>query len=62
MDGPVEDASATVAVPDALLELLVCPVDHTTLRRDGRALRCETCHRRFPIEDGIPTLLIEDER
>ena len=48
-----------------LLELLACPSDdHAPLREellDGReVLVCTFCASSFPIEDGIPVLLLDD--
>jgi uncharacterized protein YbaR (Trm112 family) len=47
---------------DDLLPLLVCPVDHVPLEHDGAVLRCGSCGRSFPVEDGIPNLVVEDDR
>jgi uncharacterized protein YbaR (Trm112 family) len=49
----------------ALLEMLACPGDdHAPLReetRDGAAvLVCTSCESSFPIEDGIPVLLLDE--
>ena len=44
---------------EELLALLVCPVDHAKLDLDGQALVCQICGRRFPIEDGIPNMLVD---
>ena len=44
-----------------LLELLACPSDdHAPLREDGTELVCTFCASRFPVEDGIPVLLLDD--
>ena len=44
-----------------LLELLACPSDdHAPLRDEGAELVCTYCASRFPIEDGIPVLLLDD--
>ena len=44
-----------------LLELLACPSDdHAPLRDEGEELVCTFCASRFPIEDGIPVLLLDD--
>ena len=47
--------------PD-LLEILACPVCKARVRLDGQQLVCESCGRRYPIEDGIPIMLVEDEK
>ncbi|MGI8643116.1 MAG: Trm112 family protein [Thermomicrobiales bacterium] len=50
----------TSGVPRALLELLVCPVDKAALREEGAVLICTQCARRYPVEDGIPNMLVEE--
>ncbi len=50
--------------PD-LLELLACPSeDHAPLREESRdgadVLVCSYCASSFPIEDGIPVLLLDE--
>jgi hypothetical protein len=49
--------------PD-LLAILVCPVDKAALRLEATSLVCTLCSRVFPIEDGIPNMLVDegDER
>ena len=46
-------------VSDELLKLLVCPVDHAELIVEGDALVCTACGRRYPVEEGIPNMLVE---
>jgi uncharacterized protein YbaR (Trm112 family) len=48
-----------------LLELLACPSDdHAPLREDERdgkdVLVCTFCESSYPIDDGIPVLLLDD--
>lgn len=45
-----------------LLEILACPACKTpvTLVKDGTALKCEQCHRVYPIKDDIPVMLIDE--
>lgn len=43
-----------------LLEILACPVCKTEVRLEGERLVCVTCHRRYPIRDGIPVMLVEE--
>ncbi len=47
-------------LPADLLELLRCPADagRLTEHADPPELRCERCGRRYPVEDGIPILLV----
>lgn len=49
-------------VDSELLEILACPACKTpvTLVKDGQALKCESCHRVYPIKDDIPVMLIDE--
>ena len=51
-----------MALDPALLEILVCPECKTPVRlvRDGAGLECGTCHRVYPVKDGIPVMLIDE--
>ena len=44
-----------------LLEVLACPKCNGELRlaEDGSGLICETCRLKYPIEEGIPIMLID---
>jgi uncharacterized protein YbaR (Trm112 family) len=45
-----------------LAEILVCPADQGDLREDEKRSRlvCVSCHRAYPVRDGIPVMLIEE--
>lgn len=45
-----------------LLSILACPVCKTPIRlvKEGAALKCDQCHRVYPIKDDIPVMLIEE--
>ncbi|GIV97205.1 MAG: hypothetical protein KatS3mg057_1862 [Herpetosiphonaceae bacterium] len=44
-----------------LLEILACPADKSPVELQGDEwLVCHTCGRKYPIEDGIPIMLIEE--
>ncbi len=45
-----------------LLEILACPSCKTAVRlvKNGTALKCEQCHRVYPIKDDIPVMLIDE--
>jgi uncharacterized protein len=45
-----------------LLELLVCPVDKSELRLVESNLVCTACQRVYPIEGGIPRMMVESEK
>lgn len=47
-------------ISDELLEILACPVCKTPVRLEGNKLICDTCGRRYRIEDGIPIMLIDE--
>jgi uncharacterized protein YbaR (Trm112 family) len=51
-------------VDSRLLELLVCPLTHTTLHYDKKAqeLISRAARLAFPIKDGIPVMLPEEAR
>lgn len=49
------------AISPELLALLVCPVDKAALRLDGHGLVCTACARVYPVEDGIPNMLVLDD-
>lgn len=46
-------------ISQRLLDLLVCPVDHQPVKLDGQELVCTVCARRYPIEAGIPNMVVE---
>ncbi|GAC1662537.1 MAG: Trm112 family protein [Acidobacteriaceae bacterium] len=41
-----------------LLEMLVCPACHSKLQQENEELACSGCGLVYPIEDGIPIMLI----
>ncbi|MEO0293332.1 MAG: Trm112 family protein [candidate division WOR-3 bacterium] len=45
-----------------LLDILVCPKCKGSLRLDEKKERliCDKCKLAYPIEDGIPVMLIEE--
>lgn len=44
----------------SLFSLLACPKCHGKLQQEqSSALTCSSCHLAFPIENGLPILLIE---
>jgi uncharacterized protein len=56
-----------VKLDPQLLEILACPSDdHAPLRvgtpgdPDADALTCTSCGRQFPVNDGIPVLLLDE--
>lgn len=53
-----------MAIPQELLEILVCPVDKAPVKllADGRGLKCEACKRVYPVRDEIPVMLPEEAK
>ncbi len=51
-----------------LLEILCCPAErngapcHGELEERSDGLRCTTCGLLYPIQDGIPVMLVEEAR
>lgn len=64
--GPATDrpASDRATFDRRMLEALVCPITHRTLRYDAaRAeLISDAAHLAFPIREGIPIMLIDEAR
>jgi uncharacterized protein YbaR (Trm112 family) len=48
-------------IPPALLELLACPVCMGDVRLEVVELRCVTCGRRYPIVEGIPIMVVDED-
>ena len=42
-----------------LLEILCCPACHGDLLEGPEGLDCQACGLRYPIEDGIPVMLVD---
>ena len=53
-----------MAVDPELLEILACPACKTpvVLVHEGQGLKCERCHRVYPIKDDIPVMLIGEAK
>ena len=53
-----------MAVDPKLLNLLACPVCKTpvSLTSEGQGLKCEQCHRVYPIRDDIPVMLVTEAK
>lgn len=48
-------------IDETLSRILVCPVDKGDLIQDEAASRlvCQVCGRRYPVQDGIPIMLVD---
>jgi len=53
-----------MAIDPELLKILVCPECKTPVEptADQKGLRCATCRRVYPIQDGIPVMLVDEAR
>ena len=49
-------------IDKALLQILVCPECKAPLKQIGKELVCEKSQLAYPIQDGIPVLLVEEAR
>lgn len=43
-----------------LLDLLCCPADKSDVVEEGGKIVCKKCGRHYPIQNGIPIMLIEE--
>lgn len=55
---PGDDREEAPVISPTLLALLVCPVDKARLDLVAATLVCTTCRRVYPIENGIPNMLV----
>jgi uncharacterized protein YbaR (Trm112 family) len=54
-----------VTLPQELLEIIVCPKckgDLDYRQEPAEVLVCTACRLAYPVEDGIPILLIDEAR
>jgi uncharacterized protein YbaR (Trm112 family) len=53
-----------MAISKELLEILACPLckEEVQLTPDGAGLKCQKCHRVYPIRDDIPVMLIDEAK
>ena len=53
-----------MAIPQDLLEILVCPICKTPVKLapDSLGLKCGTCRRVYPVRDDIPVMLPEEAK
>jgi uncharacterized protein len=56
-----ETSDSTRAISPDLLAILVCPIDKAKVELEDESLVCTSCGRRYPIENGIPNMLADDE-
>lgn len=53
-----------MAVNPELLKILVCPLCKTAVEvvSGGQGLKCNQCHRVYPIRDDIPVMLVSEAK
>lgn len=58
----MESCDVSDPVPPELLRILACPVAEcrAALVAEGDVLVCTRCRRRYPVRDGIATLIPEE--
>ena len=59
VEGQPQAGSEAPIIDPELLAILVCPVDKQPVRLEGQSLVCTSCGRVYPIEDGIPNMLVD---
>ena len=42
-----------------LLNILICPACGSAVREKDNSIECTACKRRYPIENGIPVMLVD---
>ena len=47
-------------ISQELLQILACPACKSPVELTGDRLICQSCGRRYRIEDGIPIMLIDE--
>jgi len=45
-----------------LVEILACPIDKQPVRLEGDWIVCTHCDAHYPIQEGIPCMLIEEAK
>jgi uncharacterized protein YbaR (Trm112 family) len=43
-----------------LLEILACPACKGDVEQENNKIVCKKCHKKYPIIDGIPVMLIDE--
>jgi hypothetical protein len=42
-----------------LLNILICPACGSAVRETNEAIVCTACRNQYPIENGIPVLIVD---
>ena len=59
MTGSDAETPTEPLIAQDLLDILACPACRGEIKLVGDKLVCQSCNRKYPIEDGIPIMLIE---
>jgi len=61
MRGGIPCRKMLAMIAKELLEILVCPACKKPLeyRPTPESLKCQACHRVYPVEDDIPIMLLD---
>ena len=53
-----------MVITEEFLEILICPAckGKVKLKEDGSAIKCVACGRAYPINNGIPAMVVEEAR
>ena len=53
-----------MAVNSELLKILVCPLCKAAVEvvNSGQGLKCNQCHRVYPVRDDIPVMLVSEAK
>jgi len=47
-------------IDQELLKILACPACQGDVVLKEEKIVCTQCHRRYPIQDGIPVMLVDE--
>ncbi len=47
-------------IDSKLLEILACPVCKGPVAQQDNWIVCAACHKRYPVRDDIPIMLVEE--
>ncbi len=52
--------SRYIMIDKELLNILACPLCKTEVKLEGDKIVCSSCGRRYPVQDDIPIMLIDE--
>jgi hypothetical protein len=52
---------ARMKITEEFVEIMICPAcqSKVRLKEDGSAIKCLSCRRAYPIEDDMPSMIID---